>query len=690
MKKQLFVPSVAAMLLLAGCSSQDIQVPAVDDGTVSFVVSMLASINGRAYGNGALTKQLHYAVYDANNETAGAIFASDVPGSPMAENSTIDFTLTLNLVNGKTYDFIFWADAVGNDFYKFSSEKKNVEINYASAIGNDDTRDAFFQAVKGVKVSGAMTQPVELRRPFAQLNFGTDDIEAAAAAKTVIKSTAVTVKGVYTKLDLYSGIASDAATVTFTSEALPEGEAFPIEGDYDYLTMDYLLTGIELEGDGADVQSAKREVMDATLTFTFADGQTADVAVRNMPVQRNYRTNVFGSLLTSPMDLDIIVKPGFNDEPGHIVDYSVPEGKAMVGDKTFDSLADAFAAVTAENTAVKLGKGTYELPATMPAVSEISISGTGAETIVKDTEADIKCMDMDVTLQDLTLLKHEPAGGWIPTGFSNAATETYKNVTVQGATLSLRAKQSASFEDCTFSQIPETNKDKGRYAIRVGDNPGVHVGAGAPKLPVSFKNCKFYNANGTGILVFAICADVTIDGCTFEAGKYYDADGVLQTNDFKKDSKAAIELATTHNHGTVYELKVAISNCKASGFDLGSNSGIHLWNYKEGLNDALDLTVDGQKVISPVCLYFDQYMNCNNPRYEPGYYVYNAEGRARIEAMRTAGWYKDGVLSSELQHYKGYNVNSPTNKDADGNLITYDKSQQLPIRSGDGYDISGL
>ena len=75
--------------------------------------------------------------------------------------------------------------------------------------------------MKGVKVTGAMTQSVELRRPFAQLNFGTDDIEAAAAAKTVIKSTAVTVNGVYTKLDLYEGIASGATTATFSSEALP-------------------------------------------------------------------------------------------------------------------------------------------------------------------------------------------------------------------------------------------------------------------------------------------------------------------------------------------------------------------------------------------------------------------------------------------------------------------------------------
>ncbi len=335
MNKFLFAPAAAAMLVFAGCSSDELPAPAPgDDGSVTFQVSMPASILGRAYGDGQLTKQLHYAVYDANDEQAGAIFASDVPGSPAAENSTIDFTLKLNLVKGKTYDFIFWADAVDNAFYTFSSEKKNVEIDYDAAVGNDDSRDAFFQAVKGVKVTGAMTQSVELRRPFAQLNFGTDDIEAAAAAKTEIKSTAVTVKGVYTKLDLYEGIASEATTVTFTSDALPEGETFPVEGDYDYLTMDYILTGIELEGDGTDVQDAKREVMDATLTFTFTDGQTADVAVPNLPVERNYRTNVFGSLLTSPMDLDIVVKPGFEDEPGYEVNTD-PKEPAKDADGTY-------------------------------------------------------------------------------------------------------------------------------------------------------------------------------------------------------------------------------------------------------------------------------------------------------------------------------------------------------------------
>ena len=382
MKHFLNLLSVAGLLTLTSCSNEELPAPAVgDDGSVTFEVALPASAFGRAYGQGLVAKQLHYAVYDANDASAGAIFASDVADSPVAENSTIDFTLKLNLVKGKTYDFIFWADAVDNQYYTFSSEKKNVEIDYAAAVGNDDSRDAFFQAVKGVKVTGAMTQSVELRRPFAQLNFGTDDIEAAAAAKTVIKSTAVTVNGVYTKLDLYEGIASGATTATFSSEALPVGETFPVEGAYDYLTMDYLLTGIELEGDGADVQSAKREVMDATLTFTFTDGQTADVAVPNMPVQRNYRTNVFGSLLTSPMDLSIEVIPGFWEEPGHAVE---------VVDK-WDGTTVAMPEVTAE------GKAMVNTAAQLVGLAEALSNGqaTGVKEVKLETSIDMGGFQFD-------------------------------------------------------------------------------------------------------------------------------------------------------------------------------------------------------------------------------------------------------------------------------------------------------
>ena len=182
--------------------------------------------------------------------------------------------------------------------------------------------------MKGVTITGPMTQSVELRRPFAQINFGTDDIAAATAAKTEIAKTDLLVKGVYTKLDLFTGIASEAKDVTFTSDAFAaEGETFPGGTTYTYLTMDYVLTGIELEA-AENVQDAKRELLDATMTFTFEDGQQAEVAVPSMPMQRNYRTNVFGSLLTSPLDLTITVVPDFYEEPGIPVEIIEPKARA--------------------------------------------------------------------------------------------------------------------------------------------------------------------------------------------------------------------------------------------------------------------------------------------------------------------------------------------------------------------------
>ena len=329
MKKHLFVPAAAAMFVLVGCSNDEIPAPAGDDGTVTFAVELPASMQGRGYADGSQAKKLDYGVYDAT--TGELVFASTDEGAVQATGGPIEYQLKLNLVKGKTYDFIFWAATEGKSHYTFNAAEKSVTVNYTpdgdnyTAEGNDDSRDAFFQAVKGVEVKGAMTQPVELRRPFSQLNFGTDDIAAAAAAKTVIKSTSLMVEGAYKTLNLYTGIASDPVTLIMTAEADATGhiitsEDFPADGSYDYLTMDYLLTGSELEGtdpENVDVQSSKRELFNAELPFTFVDNQTATVEVPNMPVQRNYRTNVFGSLLTASHNFIIEVKPGFNDEPGH-------------------------------------------------------------------------------------------------------------------------------------------------------------------------------------------------------------------------------------------------------------------------------------------------------------------------------------------------------------------------------------
>ena len=69
--------------------------------------------------------------------------------------------------------------------------------------------------------------------------------------------------------------------------------------------MNYLLIGTEKST--IDVEFGYSNGADEyNRTYTF------------VPVQRNYRTNIYGSLLTSSLDINIAIEPSFNDP-----DYNV-------------------------------------------------------------------------------------------------------------------------------------------------------------------------------------------------------------------------------------------------------------------------------------------------------------------------------------------------------------------------------
>ena len=60
-------------------------------------------------------------------------------------------TISLQLTTGKEYDFVFWADAPGDNVYSFNSENQTVTVNYANAENNTDNLDAFFGQKKALK-----------------------------------------------------------------------------------------------------------------------------------------------------------------------------------------------------------------------------------------------------------------------------------------------------------------------------------------------------------------------------------------------------------------------------------------------------------------------------------------------------------------------------------------------------------
>ena len=181
-------------LALASCSSDDAPQVGTGNGNVTFQVQLPAELGSRAYfGNGTQAKNLYVAVYDANGNVLDKLtnFNGETPAAGMTVNNfttSLSTTVTIPLVKGQTYTVVFWADSYapveeGAEFtspFTFTPADASMKVDYTKFVGNSDAPDAFFAAVT-VPADGT-THKVELKRPFAQINIGTDDLDAASKA----------------------------------------------------------------------------------------------------------------------------------------------------------------------------------------------------------------------------------------------------------------------------------------------------------------------------------------------------------------------------------------------------------------------------------------------------------------------------------------------------------------------------
>ena len=298
MKKAIYALAAMAALTLASCSSEDAVTAPTGDGTVTFTAE-LPAMASRAFADGTTAAKLAYYVYDAEatGDTKTVLFDGT------ADFDGLHATVQLALVTGKTYDIVFWADSYGDAAdkpYTYDGATQTVTVSYGTAA-NDEARDAFYYTEKSLKVAGPVNKPVTLRRPFAQLNVGTSDLEAAKKAGMTLSETGLYIADMPNALNLYDGTVSGSAEARFTAAALPEGEDFPVEpAKYGYLTMNYILVG------------ADKTTVDVHLTSDInASADRQDVAFTAVPVQRNHRTNIYGALLTNPAVFDVEINPDF-------------------------------------------------------------------------------------------------------------------------------------------------------------------------------------------------------------------------------------------------------------------------------------------------------------------------------------------------------------------------------------------
>ena len=305
-KKLLSVLAVAAGLLMAtSCSNEREEVKTEGEAVVSFVAELPHSMVNRApkgyadattFGDGSGATHLQYHVYKVADDAWTPI--EDLAGT--ATFVDLKTTVSLKLVNGNKYAVAFWADATTADnasIYTFDEATCSVTANYEGVESSDESLDAFY-AVKEFTVNGSSQETVELYRPFAQLNIGTADLEESAKAGQEIAEAGITVK-TYNTLSLKDGAVSGEGEVTFAKAALPEAN-FPVVGGYKYLAMNYLLMPADKKADN-------------TVTIRYDNENVPERVFYNVPLQRNYRTNIYGNLLTSTTEFNVIIKPEFVD-----------------------------------------------------------------------------------------------------------------------------------------------------------------------------------------------------------------------------------------------------------------------------------------------------------------------------------------------------------------------------------------
>ena len=359
MKTFKYLAAAALTMLAVSCNKE--QVTEVPDGQmvdVTFTAALPGEMATKTIGDGQTAKKLYVSVYE--NDDAKTKLASLDKTADFADLKT---QVTFSLVKGKTYNFVFWAQA--EDAPYDVTDLKSVKVKDYTTAANDEKRDAFYATRKELKVNGALTETIKLYRPFAQVNFATADYADAQKAGFSPAVSSFTASGAATTFDTFAAEGKDEVAVALTEANVPADVLKTLDGKtYTRLAMNYLIP-FGKQGETHNI--------DVTATIKANNGEAVKVSAPNAPVQNNYRTNILGNLLTSQVIFNVEIVPAF-EEPDNDID--------LVNIKNAESLK---ALVATGGSAKLAGDIEIDYPLTLSGNTDVVIDLNG-HSIVNKTQ----------------------------------------------------------------------------------------------------------------------------------------------------------------------------------------------------------------------------------------------------------------------------------------------------------------
>jgi len=302
MRKLIFI--ILSALALASCNKSNSSALASSDEEISadFSINMDARQTKAASdgdGAGIYANQCRLQVVMLKGANRVAIYDQ----TKKVENFKACFN-DIKLVKNQKYDFLFWADNKEGAYYVTDDLTK---VSLASTyIGGDDQRDAFFASIVDTLITSSFSRSVKLYRPFGQINVITTDVKdlkgqlpGGVLLGDVTPDSVEVSFSAPSVLNVRTGEVSVTKTFSYKNSLYKVLDA---SKERNTLSMDYCFAAVE-----KDVKEIQFKAYNGTTGTMEAISHT----FTNVPVQRNYRTNIIGELLTNKGVVNVEIVPNW-------------------------------------------------------------------------------------------------------------------------------------------------------------------------------------------------------------------------------------------------------------------------------------------------------------------------------------------------------------------------------------------
>ena len=309
--------AAAVFFSAVSCAKEDVSSSLAGGEVEVTFTANLADLGTRAYGDGKTVDEVYLGIY-SKGELLEGLTSKDGKMIAYPVNGEGKASITVVLLKDKVYDLVFWAQNSEAGCYSMNWTERKLYVNYNDVLSQAEDRDAFFHVDNNFKAGETKNPEFTLKRPFAQLRAAISEADYGFIQQNEVNivESKVVVSDVASTLNLNSENATveDNTSVTFDYAAIPDGVDTKIQvagKEYYQLSMNYLLV------------DTKRLVQ---VEYTFKDDQdtTYERPYHQVPVQRNYRTNIVGQLISSEYEFEVTIDPIFNkDELGNLLpDYT--------------------------------------------------------------------------------------------------------------------------------------------------------------------------------------------------------------------------------------------------------------------------------------------------------------------------------------------------------------------------------